>query len=207
LTESATVFVVDDDASVRRALGRLLSSAGFRVELFSSATAFLARESHSGVGCLILDIHMPEMSGTELQNRLAEMQRYMPIVFLTAYGDVPTSVSAMKQGAVDFLTKPVDEQAMIAAIEDALHKHQIQIEEWRYQDAVRERVELLTAREHQVMCYVIGGALNKQVASALGISEKTVKAHRGEVMRKMAVTSVAALVRACEKVGIEPQQL
>lgn len=199
-----TVFIVDDDASVRRAMGRLLTGAGYRVELFPSATAFLARDPYSGIGCLLLDIHMPEMSGTRLQTRLAEMQRNIPIVFLTAHGDVPTSVSAMKQGAVDFLTKPVDEQAMIAAIEEAFKKHQAQIDARRDRDGIRQRVESLTAREREVMRHVIGGALNKQIAQALGISEKTVKAHRSQVMHKMAIKSVADLVRICEKAGIEP---
>jgi len=205
--QQATVFVVDDDASVRRALERLLIGVGYQVQTYPSATAYLAREPHDGVGCVLLDIHMPDMSGTALQLQLAEMQRDIPIVFLTAHGDIRTSVGAMKHGAVDFLTKPVDEQAVFSAIEEALMRHRRLLNERLSRSTIEKRVNALTRREYEVMRYVIGGARNKQIAGHLGISEKTVKAHRGQAMQKMAVKSVAELVRLCEAARIAPEQI
>ena len=204
---TVTIFVVDDDASVRRALERLLVGAGYQVELFASASAYLQREPYDGVGCLLLDLSMPGMDGAQLQVRLEEMQREVPIVFLTAHGDIPASVNAIKHGAIDFLTKPVDQAAMFAAIDEAISFCRRRIEERSSHKDIDDRVAALTERENQVMRYVIGGALNKQIAAELGISEKTVKVHRGHVMQKMAVRSVAELVRKCASVGIEPVDL
>ncbi len=205
--QQATVFIVDDDASVRRALQRLLTGVGYTVETYPSAGAYLAREPHGGIGCVLLDLHMPDMSGARLQQHLARLQQDIPIVFLTAHGDIPTSVSAMKHGAVDFLTKPVDEGAMFSAINEAMVRHRRIIDEHRLQNSIDKRVSALTAREHEVMRYVISGVLNKQIAAYLNISEKTVKAHRGQVMQKMAAGSVAELVRLCETVDIAPEQM
>lgn len=205
--QPARVFVVDDDASVRRALERVLRAADYDVETFASAAAYLARESYDGVGCVLLDLKMPGISGARLQQHLQELEQDIPIVFLTAHGDVPTSVSAIKHGAVDFLTKPVDDQVMFSAIEEALVRHRQCISERFAQRLVKERVSVLSKRELEVMRHVIGGALNKQVAACLGITEKTVKVHRGHVMHKMKAKSVAELVRLCDTVGIEPDQM
>ncbi len=202
-----TVFVIDDDVSVRKGLGRLFRSAGFAVETFPSAAAYLAREHFDGIGCIVLDVRMPEIDGISLQERLLEQSHSVPIIFLSGHGEVPTSVQAMKQGAVDFLTKPVDEHGMLAAIDEALVRHRRIIRERSSLREIQQRAGALTTREREVMRYVIGGALNKQIAAQLGISEATIKVHRGKVMEKMAVKSVADLVRCCEKAGIAPDTL
>ena len=196
----AKVFIVDDDGAVRTALSRLLRAAGCDVETFASADAFLARDAYAGPGCLVLDVQMKGLTGMELQGRLAAGECELPIVFLTAHGDIPMSVEAMKQGAVDFLTKPVDESLLLPAVRAA-------IEQSEARHAVRERVAALTRREFEVMRCVLTGALNKQIAAHLGIAEKTVKIHRGRVMSKMGVPSVAELVRMCDLAGIPPANL
>jgi len=200
----STVFVVDDDASVRKALGRLLASAGFDVEPYASAEEFLARPPFGGIGCIILDLQMPGLTGLDLQTRLAEAGQDIPVVFLTGRGDIPSSVEAMKMGAVDFLTKPVDEETLLDAIKNALVRHRRDREDRLATREARDRLASLTPREVDVMRHVIAGALNKQIAAHLGIAEKTVKVHRGRVMQKTGADSVADLVRLCALAGIDP---
>jgi len=196
------VFVVDDEPSVRRSLTRLLASAGYTVEAFASAREFLARAPYAGPCCLVLDVRMPGLSGLELQETLAAAGRRMSIVFVTGHVDVPMSVRAMKRGAADLLTKPVDDKVLLAAIQRALAKDVADLgEEARVAD-VRKRVKLLSPRETEVFALVVTGMLNKQIASALGISEKTIKVHRARVMEKMRAGSVAELVRLADRVGV-----
>ena len=196
------VYVIDDEASVRRSLKRLLTVAGYRVEAFASAKEFLEHEAGPEVGCLVLDLKMPDVNGLELQQALLAADRCLPIVFISGHGDVPTSVQAMKAGATDFLSKPFDADALIAAIESALEKARQQLQERQGRAEVERLLAALTPRELEVLRYVITGQPNKQIAAALGTSEKTVKVHRGRVMHKLQVQSVADLVRLCEKVGI-----
>ena len=198
------VYIVDDDASVRTGLGRLLRAAGFAVEAFDSAEAFLARGPYNQVACLVLDVHMPGLDGLALQAQLSARQASLPIVFLTGVGDIPMSVAAMKQGACDFLTKPVDETVLLEAIRQALTRQRAHLGDALAVNALRARLILLTPREGEVLRWVIGGALNKQIAAHLGIAEKTVKIHRGRVMEKLAVGSIAELVGLCHQAGVEP---
>jgi FixJ family two-component response regulator len=197
-----TVFVVDDEPSVRKSLGRLLKAAGYRVEAFASAQEFLQRDRADGIGCLLLDVMMPDLNGLELQQVLAASRQNLPIIFITGHGDVPTSVRAMKAGATDFLSKPYDAKDLLAAITLALDKARSQSQTRAEADEVESRLATLTPREHEVMLQVLQGRLNKQIAAALGASEKTIKVHRGRVMHKMQVQSVADLVRLCEIAGI-----
>ena len=198
----ATVWVVDDDASVREALGSLIRSAGLRVETLASADEFLARPRVEAPNCLVLDVRMPRLSGLDLQKRMAEIDLQIPIVFITGHGDVPTSVRAMKAGAVEFLMKPCDDQDLLKAIQQAIKRdrearqHQAELGE------LRARYESLTPREREVMGRVVSGLLNKQVAAELGTSEITIKVHRAQVMRKMHAGSLADLVRMSEKLEI-----
>ena len=196
------VFLVDDDPSVRRSLTRLLASAGYTVEAFASAKEFLAREPYAGPCCLVLDVRMPGLSGLELQETLAATGRRMSIVFVTGHVDVPMSVRAMKRGATDLLTKPVDAKDLLAAIQRCVTKDvEDRGEEARVAE-VRTRVKRLSPRETEVFALVVTGMLNKQIASALGISEKTIKVHRARVMEKMQARSVAELVRLADRVGV-----
>jgi FixJ family two-component response regulator len=203
----ATIFVVDDDASLRKSLLWLLRSAGWHAEAFASAEEFLARPPFSGTGCLILDVRMPNVTGPDLRDRLAASHSMLPIIFLTGHGDVPTGVDAIKKGAVDFLLKPVDDEVLLQAIQRAVDRHRAAQAHARELRNIRERVARLSDREREVMEHVIAGCLNKQIADALGIAEKTVKIHRGHVMQKMEVNSVAGLVHLCESAGIIPQRL
>jgi FixJ family two-component response regulator len=196
------VFVVDDELSVRKSLTRLLKAAGFQVETFASAKEFLKHVVGQGAGCLVLDMQMPELNGLELQQALAETDRSLPIIFITGHGDIPTSVRAMKAGATDFLAKPFHEKDLLDAIERALAKSQHELQGRAEADLVKQRLATLTAREHEVLLQVLTGQLNKQIADTLGASEKTIKVHRGRMMHKMQVQSVADLVRLCEKAGI-----
>ena len=199
-----TVFIIDDDPSARRGLTRLVRAAGLHAESFASAADFLASEQRSGPGCIVLDVRMPEMTGPELQEELIKADYSLPIVFLSAHADVPIAAGAMKKGAVDFLTKPVDGPDLLAAIEESLTRDAENRAQRAETSSIQELVETLTPREHEVMTYVITGMLNKQIAGRLEISEETVKIHRARVMPKLGVVSVAELVRLCEKAGIEP---
>lgn len=204
LEEKPTIFVVDDDPSARRGLKRLIRAAGYEVETFDSAADFLAADPKDKPGCLVLDVMMPDMTGPQLQETLDKMCCGLPIVFLSAHGDVPTTARAMKQGAVDFLTKPVDAEDLIAAIRDSLELDAGNRARLAKTTAFTELVRQLTRREHEVMTMVIGGLLNKQIAAELGISEITVKIHRRRVMKKLRIESVAELVRQCAGVGVAP---
>lgn len=202
MTDEATVFVVDDDASVRRSLTRLLRAAGWNVETLSTAQEFLQRAPVSEPACVVLDVRMPEMSGPELHSQMRESGLSLPVIFLTAYGDVPTSVEAMKRGAVDFLLKPVDAAVLLQAVTRAVESHAAELSRRKGRQHVLACLAQLTTRERQVLDAVICGHRNKQIAADLGISEKTVKVHRGRVMEKMEVRSVAQLVHLCETAGI-----
>ena len=199
-----TVFIIDDDPSARRGLTRLVRAAGMNVESFGSARDFLASERRDGPGCIVLDVSMPEMTGPELQEELCQDDYCMPIIFLSAYGDVPTAAQTLKKGAVDFLTKPVDRDNLLMAIWLSLARDTENRDQRTESDSINEHINRLTPREHEVMTWVITGMMNKQIASEMGISEETVKIHRGRVMQKLEVDSVARLVRICEKVGIAP---
>ena len=203
MTESsARVVIVDDDSSVRRSLARLLRVHGYATETCASAEEFLAQGIQAA--CLILDLKMPETDGMELQHRLIASGADIAIIFLTGHGDIPTSVQAMKRGAVDFLTKPVDEVTLIEAVRTAIQQHADLHSQRTLTQAVEERLAILTPRETEVMRGVITGAMNKQIAGKLGISEKTVKVHRAHVMEKMQVQSVAELVQLCALAKLLP---
>jgi FixJ family two-component response regulator len=199
---SPLVLVVDDDPSVRKSLTRLLASADYMVEAFASAQEFLAREPHEGPCCLVLDVKMPGLTGIQLQETLAAAGRRMSIVFVTGHADVPTSVKAMKAGAVDLLTKPVDVRDLIAAIRRAVTRDEHERTSETRLVEIRRRVDLLTTREAEVFARVVTGMLNKQIGAALGIGEKTVKVHRARVMEKMQAGSVAELVRLADEAGV-----
>ncbi len=190
-----TVFVVDDDPSVRRSVSRLLRSAGHAAESFSSAAEFLQSPSRAKPGCLILDVHLPDLNGLDLQQELEVRDECLPIVFITGLGDIPTSVRAMKGGAVDFLTKPFEARVLLAAVSEALATGRQARRDREEREALGERLSTLTARERQVFDRVAQGRLNKQIALELGTAEKTVKVHRGRVMQKLGAGSVADLVK------------
>ena len=203
--QEGTIFVVDDDPLVRKALQRLLKSAGYFTETFPSAKEFLSSgNSSEGPACIILDVKMPGLSGFDLQEELSAASYAMPIIFITGHGDIPSSVRAMKKGAVDYLSKPFEDQDLFDAISLALKKDSITRTVLSERGKIQQRLDQLTLREYEILTYVITGVLNKQIAGILNISEKTVKAHRGKVMTKMGVSSVAELVRIAEKLGIKP---
>jgi len=193
---SASVTVVDDDPLVLRSIGRLLQSAGFDVRTYSSPQDFLQNRSAGMTGCVVMDLSMPGLSGLELQRALAEGADVRPVIFITGHGSVPASVEAMKAGAVDFLTKPLDEQKLLDAVRAALAKDRVVRQKDAERSAITERVRTLTMREAQVLAGVVAGKLNKQIAGELGTAEKTIKVHRARMMRKMRVDSLAELVRA-----------
>ena len=199
---SSTVFVVDDAAPVRKALSRLLRTAGFTVAAFASAEEFLAQYDPHTPGCLVIDLVMPAVSGLELQSILAQKGSVLPIIFLTAHGDIPKSVQAMKHGASDFLTKPVNDEDLLAAVRVAIEKDRALRREQVELSEVRARLATLTPREREVLEYVVAGKLNKEIAGDLGTVEQTVKVHRAHVMQKMRVQSLAELVRLTERCGI-----
>jgi FixJ family two-component response regulator len=199
---ASTIFIVDDDPSVRKSLTRVMMSAGYAVEAFASARDFLTRAPFVGPCCLILDVRMPGLTGLDLQEALAGKDHRMPIVFITGHGDISMSVKAMKGGAADFLTKPFDVENLLDAVERALTKDIKALGDEGQTAEVLERVERLTAREMEVFALVVTGMLNKQIAGELGIGEKTVKVHRARVMEKMQAGSVAELVRLADRAGV-----
>lgn len=199
-----TVFIIDDDDATRKSLGRLLRAEDIQAESFSSARDYLARPHYDGIGCILLDVNMPELSGIELQAQLVDLGEEIPIIFLTGYGNIPLSVEAMKRGALDFLTKPVDEADLLPAIQHALDHHRALREAASIRESVKNRLATLTLREMEVMLELIIGAPNKIVADRLQIAVKTVKVHRAHVLQKMQVRSIAELLHLCHLVGIEP---
>ena len=201
-TAETMVFVVDDDPSFRRSLELLIESARLNVQTFSSAEEFLRSERPDVPSCLVLDVRLPHLSGLDLQRELAKTEVSIPIIFITAHGDIPMTVQAMKGGATEFLTKPFREQDLLDAIQRAINSDRsARLQRAKLAD-LRRRYHSLTAREREVMAHVVKGMLNKQVADELGTTEKTIKVHRGHVMQKMGMTSFADLVRAAEKLGI-----
>ena len=198
-TPEAMVYVVDDDPSVRKAIARLFRSVGLDVETFETARAFLDHERLDVPGCLVLDVQMPGLSGIELQEELGAHHVDLPIVFLTGHGDIPMTVKAMKAGAADFLPKPVSDERLLEIVSQAIGRHAENLHNSLEKRDFRQRVETLTKREYEVMTHVIRGLLNKQIALEMGITEYTVKVHRGRVMEKTGVESVAELVRRSER--------
>ena len=203
MMSDAIVYVVDDDEAVRRSLARLVRSVGLKVDTFASAQAFLEHKGQNRPSCLVLDVRLPGLSGLDLQAAMGQSQRAMPIIFITGRGNVPMTVRAMKGGAQDFLEKPFDDQELLDAIQRALARSQ----EARAEDAERADIErrlaALTPRERQVLELVVAGLLNKQIAGELGAAEKTIKVHRGRVMKKMQADSVAGLVRMTQKTRVD----
>ena len=198
----ATVFVVDDYAPVRSSISRLLRAAGFAVVAFASADEFLAQFDPQTMGCLVLDVAMPTLNGLELQHILEKTGSLLPIIFLTGHGDIPKTVQAMKHGASDFLTKPVNDEDLLAAVRVAIEKNRVLRQEQAQLSEIQARLATLTPREREVLEYVVTGKLNKQIAGDLGTVEQTVKVHRARVMQKMRVRSVAELVRLTQRCGI-----
>jgi FixJ family two-component response regulator len=201
-TPSALVFLIDDDASVRKGVSRLLRSAGYKCEAFASATDFLAREPHGGPTCLIVDVRMPGLNGMELQEVLMQRRREEQFVFITGHGDISMCSQAMKAGAVDFLPKPFGDDQLLECVARALSRSSQQRQRSTEKSEARRLLDSLTPREFEVMQLVVAGMLNKQIASELAIAEKTVKVHRGRVMQKLGVTSVAQLVRLGQRAGM-----
>jgi FixJ family two-component response regulator len=198
------VYVIDDDMSMRKAIGRLLESEQYSFEMFTGAQEFLARAPHAGPSCVILDLNMPGLNGLELQERLAKMGRVERIIFITGGATVPTSVQAMKAGAVDYLPKPFRDEDLLGAVERALNRSSEQWLERLQHKEVRDRLATLTPREVDVLKGVIAGMLNKQIAAQFGTTEGTIKVHRRRVMEKMGATSVAELVILAQRAGIAP---
>ena len=200
-TASHTVFVVDDDEAVRKAISRLLRSAGIAAAVFASPKEFLAQYNPATPGCLLLDMAMPDLDGLQLQTALNEKGCILPIIFLTGHGDVSKSVQAMKQGAFDFLSKPAKDKDLLTAVRAAFERDTVVRQEQAKLSEIRARLDTLTPREREVLELVVSGKLNKQIASDLGIAEATVKMHRAHVMEKMKVQSVAELTRLTERFG------
>ena len=199
---SSIVFVVDDDVSVRESLDLLIRVAGWQPETYASAEAFLARPRALVPSCLVLDVSLPDLNGLDLQNRIGTDRSDMPIIFITGYGDVPMTVRAMKAGAAEFLTKPFRDDVLLSAISNALERSRAALEQQAETQLLRSRYATLSPREREVMALVVSGLLNKQTAGELRISEITVKAHRGKMMRKMGAGSLADLVKMAERLGV-----
>lgn len=204
VTSTATVFVIDDDQSMRKSLKRLLDAASYKVELFTSASEFLFRSPHSGPSCLIVDVRMPELNGIDFQKALIEGGREEQLVFITGHGDVPMCAKAMKAGAVDFLPKPFKPKQLLESVERALTRSAEQLRRASEKNHARGLLERLTRREYEVMQLVATGMLNKQVGSELGMAEKTVKTHRAHMLQKLKITSVAELMVVLQKAEVPP---
>ena len=198
----SVVFVIDDDEFVRQALGSLFRSVGLKVELIGSASEFLHRKLPDVASCLVLDVRLPGLSGLDFQEEMARTNTYIPIIFMTGHGDIPMSVRAMKAGAVEFLTKPFRDQDMLDAVQLALNRDQVRREKEQATFALKAKLDTLTEREREVLALVTSGFMNKQIAARIGVSEITVKVHRGNVTRKMGARSLADLVRMADSLGI-----
>lgn len=204
MNSTSTVYLLDDEPDMLKALSRVLRAHGFQVTSFEKAQDFFEHEQTQGLACLVLDLAMPGLGGLDVQQKLIDEQNRLPIVFLTGHGDVATSVKAMKAGAQDFLTKPVDSADLVSAVRAALERAKVmQVEDTEIAD-LRLRLERLTPRQYEVFQYVIAGKMNKNIAAEIGTGEQNVKVHRRRVMRKMGVKSLADLVRMAERLGIEP---
>lgn len=197
------IFIVDDDVSVRESLQLLVTDAGWRVEVFATGQGFLAHARKPGPSCLVLDFNLPDLNGLELQKRVAAEREDMPIIFITGRGDISTSVQAMKAGAIEFLTKPFPPDVLLEAIGGAIERSRVSLQARADLQVLRERHDSLSRREQEVMALVVQGHLNKQVGGTLGISEITVKAHRGRVMRKMRAGSLPELVNIASRLGLD----
>jgi len=201
-----TVFIIDDDRGMRQAVQDLVESVGLRAESFATGQEFLGRQRTSDPSCLVLDVRLPQMSGLDFQRRLTEIGMQIPIIFITAHGDVPMSVRALKSGAVEFLTKPFRDQDLLDAIQQALQRDRAAREQQAEVHELHGRYQALTAREREVMGLVVSGMLNKQIASEIGASEATVKIHRGNLMQKMQAGSLIELVRMADKLKLTPHK-
>jgi FixJ family two-component response regulator len=204
MASTAIVFVIDDDASVRKSLKRLLDAACYKVEAFTSASEFLTRSAHDGASCVVVDVRMPDLNGIDFQKALIEGGREEQLVFITGHGDIPMCAQAMKAGAVDFLPKPFKPKQLLESVERALTRSAEQRRRASAKTHARDLIERLTPREHEVMQLVATGMLNKQVGGELGMAEKTVKTHRAHVMQKLGITSVAELMGVLQKAEVPP---